>query len=53
MQAYFEQKAFISLVGLKTENLPIKEIPYPNHPSGWYYYGQCLFHTGEYQAAAR
>lgn len=25
---------------------------HPNHPSGWYYYGQCLFHTGEYQAAA-
>jgi RNA polymerase sigma-70 factor (ECF subfamily) len=26
MQANFEQKAFISLVGLKTENLPVKEI---------------------------
>ncbi|MCC5627373.1 tetratricopeptide repeat protein [Nostoc sphaeroides CHAB 2801] len=25
---------------------------HPNYPSGWYYYGQCLFHTGEYQAAA-
>ncbi|MEH2191519.1 MAG: tetratricopeptide repeat protein [Nostoc sp.] len=25
---------------------------HPNHPSAWYYYGQCLFHTGEYQAAA-
>jgi len=25
---------------------------HPNNPSGWYYYGQCLFHTGEYQAAA-
>lgn len=24
---------------------------YPNNPSGWYYYGRCLFHTGEYQAA--
>ncbi|MEH2246048.1 tetratricopeptide repeat protein [Nostoc sp.] len=24
---------------------------HPNHPSGWYYYGQFLFHTGEYQAA--
>ncbi|WP_322727230.1 hypothetical protein [Nostoc sp. ChiQUE01b] len=26
MQANFEQKAFISLVGLKPENLPVKEI---------------------------
>ncbi|NEO98854.1 MAG: tetratricopeptide repeat protein [Symploca sp. SIO2E9] len=25
---------------------------HPNSPSGWYYYGQCLFHTGEYQGAA-
>ncbi|BAY28908.1 tetratricopeptide TPR_2 repeat protein [Nostoc carneum NIES-2107] len=25
---------------------------HPNHPSGWYYYGRCLFYTGEYQAAA-
>ncbi|MEI1374126.1 tetratricopeptide repeat protein [Nostoc sp. UHCC 0926] len=25
---------------------------HPNNPSGWYYYGQCLFHTGENQAAA-
>jgi tetratricopeptide (TPR) repeat protein len=25
---------------------------HPNHPSGWYYYGRCLFHTGEYQTAA-
>lgn len=25
---------------------------HPNNPSGWYYYGRCLFHTGEYQAAA-
>ncbi|MEH1893557.1 MAG: tetratricopeptide repeat protein [Nostoc sp.] len=24
---------------------------HPNNPSGWYYYGQCLFHTGENQAA--
>ncbi|MBL1200603.1 MAG: tetratricopeptide repeat protein [Nostoc sp. GBBB01] len=22
---------------------------HPNNPSGWYYYGRCLFHTGEYQ----
>jgi len=20
---------------------------HPNNPSGWYYYGRCLFHTGE------
>lgn len=26
---------------------------HPNNPSGWYYYGQCLFHTGEYQAAGQ
>lgn len=25
---------------------------HPNHPYGWYYYGQCLFHTGEYEQAA-
>ncbi|WP_374827919.1 tetratricopeptide repeat protein [Aerosakkonema sp. BLCC-F183] len=25
---------------------------HPNNPSGWYHYGRCLFHTGEYQAAA-
>ncbi|MBD2602941.1 tetratricopeptide repeat protein [Scytonema hofmannii FACHB-248] len=25
---------------------------HPNHPYGWYYYGRCLFHTGEYQKAA-
>lgn len=25
---------------------------HPNNPSGWYYYGRCLFHTGEYQRAA-
>ena len=25
---------------------------HPNHPKGWYYYGRCLFHTGEYQKAA-
>ncbi|BAZ33092.1 tetratricopeptide TPR_2 repeat protein [Cylindrospermum sp. NIES-4074] len=26
---------------------------HPNHPYGWYYYGRCLFHTGEYQKAAQ
>jgi tetratricopeptide (TPR) repeat protein len=26
---------------------------HPNHPYGWYYYGRCLFHTGEYQQAAQ
>jgi tetratricopeptide (TPR) repeat protein len=26
---------------------------HPNHPYGWYYYGQCLFDTGEYQKAAQ
>ncbi len=25
---------------------------HPNHPYGWYHYGQCLFHTGKYQKAA-
>ena len=25
---------------------------HPNHPHGWYYYGRCLFDTGEYQKAA-
>jgi len=25
---------------------------HPNHPRGWYSYGRCLFHTGEYQRAA-
>jgi tetratricopeptide (TPR) repeat protein len=25
---------------------------HPNNPSGWYYYGRCLFQTGEYQGAA-
>lgn len=25
---------------------------HPNNPSGWYYYGRCLFHTGNYQEAA-
>lgn len=25
---------------------------HPNHPRGWYSYGRCLFHTGEYQKAA-
>ncbi|MBE9035845.1 tetratricopeptide repeat protein [aff. Roholtiella sp. LEGE 12411] len=25
---------------------------HPNHPYGWYYYGRCLFDTGEYQKAA-
>ncbi|MCC3490632.1 MAG: hypothetical protein EAZ94_09120 [Oscillatoriales cyanobacterium] len=25
---------------------------HPNHPHGWYYYGRCLFETGEYQRAA-
>jgi tetratricopeptide (TPR) repeat protein len=25
---------------------------HPNNPSGWYYYGRCLFDTGEYLAAA-
>ncbi|MBD2387261.1 tetratricopeptide repeat protein [Cylindrospermum sp. FACHB-282] len=26
---------------------------HPQHPYGWYYYGRCLFHTGEYQKAAQ
>jgi len=26
---------------------------HPNNPSGWYYYGRCLFHTGEYQQAVQ
>jgi tetratricopeptide (TPR) repeat protein len=26
---------------------------HPNHPYGWYYYGQCLFHTGAYKQAAQ
>jgi tetratricopeptide (TPR) repeat protein len=26
---------------------------HPDHPYGWYYYGQCLFDTGEYQRAAQ
>ncbi|MBD2490797.1 lipopolysaccharide assembly protein LapB [Aulosira sp. FACHB-615] len=25
---------------------------HPNHPYGWYYYGRCLFETGEYEKAA-
>lgn len=25
---------------------------HPNHPRGWYYYARCLFHTGDFQAAA-
>ncbi|MCC5615137.1 tetratricopeptide repeat protein [Nostoc sp. CHAB 5836] len=25
---------------------------HPHHPYGWYYYGRCLFDTGEYQKAA-
>src|SRR6476661_8439072 len=25
---------------------------HPNYPRGWYSYGRCLFHTGEYQKAA-
>jgi tetratricopeptide (TPR) repeat protein len=25
---------------------------HPNNPSGWYYYGRCLFHRGDYQSAA-
>ncbi|MDB9475908.1 tetratricopeptide repeat protein [Dolichospermum circinale] len=25
----------------------------PNYPYGWYYYGRCLFHTGEYQQGAK
>ncbi|MEG4640071.1 tetratricopeptide repeat protein [Microcoleus sp. Aus8_D4] len=25
---------------------------HPNNPRGWYSYGRCLFHTGEYQGAA-
>lgn len=25
---------------------------HPNYPSGWYYYAQCLFHTGDFLAAA-
>lgn len=24
---------------------------HPNNPKGWYYYGWCLFHTGDYQKA--
>ena len=24
---------------------------HPNNPNGWYYYGRCLFHTGEYEKA--
>jgi tetratricopeptide (TPR) repeat protein len=26
---------------------------HPHYPFGWYYYGQCLFDTGEYQRAAQ
>jgi len=26
---------------------------HPNYPYGWYYYGRCLFDTGEYQKAAQ
>ena len=26
---------------------------HPNYPNGWYYYGLCLFDTGEYQKAAQ
>src|ERR671933_252610 len=26
---------------------------HPHYPYGWYYYGQCLFDTGEYQKAAQ
>jgi tetratricopeptide (TPR) repeat protein len=26
---------------------------HPHHPYGWYYYGRCLFDTGEYQKAAQ
>ena len=26
---------------------------HPHHPYGWYYYGRCLFDTGEYQRAAQ
>ncbi|MFB8792313.1 MAG: tetratricopeptide repeat protein [Potamolinea sp.] len=26
---------------------------HPNYPNGWYYYGRCLFDTGEYQKAAQ
>jgi len=26
---------------------------HPNYPNGWYYYGRCLFDTGEYQQAAQ
>lgn len=25
---------------------------HPNNPHGWYYYGRCLFETGEYEKAA-
>lgn len=25
---------------------------HPNNPSGWYYYAQCLFHTGDYTTAS-
>ncbi|MCL1466592.1 tetratricopeptide repeat protein [Argonema galeatum] len=25
---------------------------HPHYPNGWYYYGRCLFNTGEYQRAA-
>ncbi|HEY9808946.1 MAG TPA: tetratricopeptide repeat protein, partial [Halomicronema sp.] len=26
---------------------------HPNHPYGWYYYGRCLYETGEYEKAAQ
>ncbi|WP_377475795.1 MAG: tetratricopeptide repeat protein [Microcoleus anatoxicus] len=26
---------------------------HPNYPYGWYYYGRCLYDTGEYQKAAQ
>ncbi|AFZ58904.1 tetratricopeptide repeat protein [Anabaena cylindrica FACHB-243] len=26
---------------------------HPHHPYGWYYYGRCLFETGEYQKAVQ
>lgn len=26
---------------------------HPNNPRGWYYYGLCLFHRGDYQSAAK
>jgi Tetratricopeptide repeat. len=26
---------------------------HPNYPYGWYYYGRCLFDTGDYQKAAQ